>query len=88
MNINSEELKNYIASVLQSITSAIDENRGSLIEGAIKFDLAVTNNKEGGGGIQIHIVEAGGKASTQEISRIQFEVRPPFREDPDADVIM
>ncbi len=42
----------------------------------IKFDIAVTETKEAGGGLKIHVVNAGGKYKAEEITKIQFEIHP------------
>jgi len=75
MEIDSQELKKYITSVLDAVRSGIAEKNFHL-NGTINFELAVTNVAEGGGGFKIYVVSAEGKNKSEQISKIEFKVSP------------
>jgi len=75
MDIKSDELKMYVNSALQSIKDGVESAGKFYVSGPIKFDLAVPSTKEGGGGLKIYVANAEGKLKSEEISKLQFEVR-------------
>ncbi len=75
MNIESKELENYIKSSVSAIKDGV-EGTGFEVVKPIEFNLAVTNTKEGGGGLKIYVAKAEGKLKSEEISHIKFEVQP------------
>lgn len=75
MSIDEKEISEFIKAAIQGIRNGISGQNVMLIE-PIKFNLAVTKIKEGGGGVKIHVVDAGGKYKTEEITRMEFEVHP------------
>jgi len=75
MNVDSQELKEYVKSVVNSITSGLSETRASnRIREPIEFDIAVTNVSEKEGGVKVYVASIGGKSNAQEVSRIRFKV--------------
>jgi len=77
MQINSQELKDYINSVLTSVQNGVTP--GFHLSGPIEFNLAVTNTRSGEGGLKVYVAKAEGKLKTEEISHIKFEVRKDVR---------
>ena len=75
MEVESQELKEYIRSSIDAIKTGV-EGTGYRIRKPIEFSLAVTNTTEGGGGLRIYIAKAEGKLKSEEISHIKFEVEP------------
>lgn len=75
MEIESKELKDYINSSVVAIKNGV-EGTGFEIVKPIEFNLAVTNTKEGGGGLKIYVAKAEGKLKSEEISHIKFEAQP------------
>jgi hypothetical protein len=75
MNIESQELKEYIKSVVSSVSEGITDGGFRIIE-PIEFDLAVTNTTEGSGGLKIYVAKAEGKLKSEEISHIKFKATP------------
>ncbi len=76
MKIDSEELEEYVKSALTAVNKAVRDAGSFQVDGPIKFRVAVTNVKEGGGGIKIYVVDAQGKATTEQSTQIEFEVKP------------
>ena len=75
MGTNTDELSEFIRSALKGIKKGIEGEKFYLSE-SVKFDVAVTKIKEGGGGFKLHVVDAGGKYRAEEITKIQFEIHP------------
>lgn len=73
-------LKEYISSVLDDIEDALKERTRYVLRGPIKFNIAVVNTKERGGGLKVYVVGAEGRHKSEEISRLQFSIHPK-RED-------
>ena len=72
---DEKEISEFIKATLQGIRNGIAGENVVLTE-PIKFDLAVTKIKEGGGGVKVYVMDAGGKYKAEEITKIQFEVNP------------
>lgn len=77
MKTDEKELADFIKATLQGIKGGIAGENVFLTE-PIKFNLAVTKIKEGGGGVKIHVVDAGGKFKAEEISKIEFIITPDY----------
>ena len=75
MKIESTELQEYINTSITAIKNGV-EGTGYRIVEPIKFDLAVTNTAEGGGGLKIYVAKAEGKLKSEEINHIKFEAQP------------
>lgn len=75
MEIKSQQLIEYISTVLDSIEKGV-ESRNFRLDGSVEFDLAVRNVTQGKGGLKIYIVNAEGKKSGEELSRIKFKAKP------------
>ena len=75
MNIETNELKEYIMSSLSAISDGVYGSNFKIVK-PIEFNLAVTNTVEGGGGLKIYVAKAEGKLKSEEISHIKFEVSP------------
>lgn len=80
MDIDTSELEEFISATISSVLSAVDAT-GSRVQNHIKFDLAVTNTKEGETGLKIYVVNAGGKISSETSSRITFDINPNHKRD-------
>lgn len=85
MKIDSQELENYVESILSAIKKGVDREKSFRIKEPIEFDLAVVKTKEGGGGFKILVADAKGKLKSQEISHIKFKVHPDIK--PEGSVI-
>lgn len=73
MKLDEKEIAEFIRAALQGIRAGTSAQNVIITE-PIKFNLAVTKIKEGGGGVKIHVVDAGGKYKAEELTRIEFEV--------------
>lgn len=70
-----KELQEFVQSTCISIQKGLTE--GFVLDGPIKFDLAVVKIKEGGGHFRLHVLDAKGGYSKEEISRIKFKAARP-----------
>ncbi len=77
MNVESKELEEYVQSTLTAISKGVSNVEGFRILKPIKFNVAVVNTKEGGGGLKVFVASAEGKLKSEEVSHIEFEVQPP-----------
>lgn len=75
MEIESTELQQYVTAALLAIKSGVG-SAGFHIATTVEFNLAVTNTKEGGGGLKIYVAKAEGKLMSEEITHIKFEAKP------------
>ena len=65
-----------ISSWMKSAVKGIEGGLGNYsLATPIKFDLAVTSEKKGGGDIKIVIASLGASKTSQEVSRISFEIQ-------------
>jgi len=80
MEIQSQELQEYIKSSVLAVKNAVEGTGFSIVK-PIKFSLAVTNMTETGGGLKIYVANAEGKLKSEEISHISFEAEPLSRVD-------
>jgi hypothetical protein len=69
----SNDLKEIVGTTIDSIKEGL-KGRDCGIVGTLKFELAVVKVKEAKGGFRFFIAEAGGNYSSQNISKISFEV--------------
>lgn len=77
MSIDSEELKRFVSSTIESIEQGMaGKNKKYYLSGGIKFEIAVVNVKKGEGGIKLFVVDASGKVGNENTSRITFEIKP------------
>lgn len=76
MKINSKELQDYIKTTVHAIKDGAKAIEGFKLKGSIKFKLAVTNVKEGKGGLKIYVVGVGAKHKSEELTTISFEIEP------------
>lgn len=72
MEVDSEELKKYINSVLKAIQSTEDANKDFSLSQGIAFDLSVVHKKKAKGGVKLLIADAEGGYEKQLVSRITF----------------
>lgn len=68
-------MQDYLQSALSAIKAGVEGDKTFLIDGSVEFDLAVTNVKEGGGGLKIYVANASGKLKSEEVSHIKLKVR-------------
>lgn len=76
MKIQSKELKEFIEATLQAVDDGLSSHTHYELTGAISFSLAVVNKQEKSGGLKIYVTTAGAKFRKEEISKIEFKVRP------------
>lgn len=76
MTVNSSELTDFINAVKESIEKTQTQNSFELIK-PIEFEISVIVKKEGRGGVNIAIVEAGGKYEKESVSKIKFSMGNP-----------
>jgi len=72
MEINTNELKDYIKNICKAIENADTETIN--LKSPIEFELAVITKKEGKGKVNIFVVDAGGKYEKEAISKIKFSM--------------
>ncbi len=87
MKIASTELEEYIRSTLVSIQKGVHGDGSFRIHGFIEFDLAITNAKEGKGGLKVYVIGAEGRSKSEKISRIKFKVRPYADKEKDKEAV-
>lgn len=79
-NTDSEELKDFISSTIDSIEQGIQGKKEEYcLNGSIKFEIAVVNVTKGEGDIKLFVVDASGKYSNESVSKIAFEIAQPKR---------
>jgi len=69
----SEDLKEIVSSTIESIREGM-KGKGCGVVGPIKFELSVIKAKGAKGGFKFLIAEAGGNYSSENISKIKFEI--------------
>lgn len=74
MKIEPKELKDFIRASCNAIQAGVGDD--FKIEGSIRFSLAVINKLEKGGALKIYVATARGKYNKEEISKLEFKVRP------------
>jgi hypothetical protein len=81
MNINSDELGEYVRAVLRGIDTGIseeivvgDDSEKFSLSGPVKFQLGITNSVEKGGEVKIFVAGLHGGKSSEQNARIEFEV--------------
>lgn len=70
---NIAELDGFVKSTIESIRKGTEDS-GMVLNGNIRFELAVVELKEGEGGVKVYVVDAGVNYSKEEISKITFEI--------------
>lgn len=73
MNVDTEELTNFINAVKDGIAKSEENNKFSLMSN-IDFELSVVTTKQSGGKINLVIAGAGGEYEKQAISKIKFSM--------------
>lgn len=73
MQIDSQELTEYIKGVITAIESAT-QNNNHYLSGNVEFDLAVVTTKKGEGSLKLFVVNAGGEIEKEAISRVKFQI--------------
>ena len=71
--IDSEELKNFVSSTINSIEEGLKGKKYRL-SGCIEFEVAVVNVKKGEGGLKLFVVDASGKYGKENVSKIKFKI--------------
>jgi len=71
--IDSEELKNFVSSTIESIEEGLKGKKYRL-SGCIEFEVAVVNVKKGEGGLKLFVVDASGKYGKENVSKIKFKI--------------
>jgi hypothetical protein len=65
----------YVNSTITALEKSV-EGTSFVIRKPIKFNLAVVNVSEKGGGLKIYIATAKGKLNSSQTTHIEFEVEP------------
>lgn len=76
MDIDTKELEKYLNSSLGAIKKGVETGDDFRIIDPVEFDLAVTNVKEGGGGLKIYVANANAQFKMEQISHIRIRVHP------------
>ena len=69
----SDDLRDLVSTTIDRIREGL-KGKDCAIAGSVKFELAVVKMKEAKGGFRFFIAEAGGNYSSQNTSKITFEV--------------
>jgi len=72
-NVNQEELESLVRGTIESLKKGT-ESSGFHILNPIEFELAVVRITDKGGDVKLRVVEAGGKYSKEEVSKIKFKL--------------
>jgi len=72
-NIESEELKDFVSSTIDSIEKGL-EGKKYRLSGSIEFEVAVVNVKKKEGGVKLYVVGASGKYGKEELTKIKFKI--------------
>jgi len=73
VKIDSEELKNFVSSTVESIEEGLKGKKYNL-SGCIEFEVAVVNIKKAEGGFKLFVVDASGKYGKEDVSKIRFKI--------------
>ena len=76
MEIDSEELKVFISSVINSVKSGLDDRDYVVAGGVFEFELAVVKAKKKGVGFTIYVADASAKYGKEVVSKIKFKAVP------------
>ena len=79
MNIDSEEISDYIKALVEGVTEGVPV--GYFLSSPIKIDIAINNKGESDGSIKLMIAGVGGKRSSEQNARVQIEVINPISEE-------
>ena len=72
MQINTEELSEYVQSVLKTLEDGI--KNPFMLNGPVKFQIGVRNISEKDGSLRLSIAGIGANRSKEENAKIEFEV--------------
>lgn len=77
--VHPVELETLVRETIEKIKRGT-EGTGYTQMGDIEFELAIVKVSDKGGGLNIHVLDASGKYSKEELSKIKFKVgqRSPF----------
>ncbi len=75
--IGSTELTEFITAVSEGITKGQKQGILELLT-PIEFEISVAIKKEGKGGVNITLIEAGGKYEKESVSKIKFAMGNPL----------
>jgi len=73
MKIESDELRDFVSSTIDSIENGL-EGKKYRLSGSIEFEVAVVNIKKGKGGIRLLVADASGKIGKENTSKIKFKI--------------
>jgi hypothetical protein len=76
MKVNSDEIRDYIASVTESIEKAIPQ--GYALNGGIKFKIGVRNSIQLDGSLKLLIVGVGANRTSEQDASFEFEILNPL----------
>src|SRR5438034_6134529 len=78
MEVDSEEISEYIKSVLEAVKRGVPTDSGYFVSGTVKIRLGVRNESAKGGALKGMVVSVGGKRAKEENASIEFEVTNPM----------
>src|SRR2546428_9329121 len=79
MEVDSEEISEYIKSVLLAVQQGVPMNSGYFVSGTVKIRLGVRNESAKGGNLKGMVVGVGGKRTKEGNARIEVEVTNPMK---------
>lgn len=74
MKIESDELRDFVSSTIDSIENGLEDKKYRLT-GSIEFEVAVVSLKKGKGGVKLLVVDASGEFGKKNISKIKFKIK-------------
>lgn len=78
LKVNSDEIRDYIASVTESIEKAIPE--GYALNGGIRFKVGIRNSIQVDGSVKLLIVGVGANRTSEQDSSFEFEILNPTKQ--------
>ncbi len=76
MKIKYTELSDYIKAVLKGIENGLPETYH--LSSPVKFQIGLINVGQKEGGVQLMVAGIGGKRSSEEHARVEFEITNPM----------
>jgi len=71
--VSDTQLEEFIRETMRQIKAGAGEKH---VREPVEFEVALTEKKEGGGGVKVYVVSAGGSASSEVVQKIKFKVDP------------
>lgn len=78
MKVDSDELRDYISSVVESIEKALPSDYA--LKGGIKFKIGVRNSIQVDGSVKLLIVGVGANRTSEHDATFEFEILNPTKQ--------